>query len=69
MEWPVKEIQFGSYVGPPATNNEIVRDSPDPRTYPTPAEFVAQVGRVLAVCCGLALLAHVIVAVIGAAGG
>ena len=66
MEWPVKQIQFGSHVGLSAKDEVFVRDSYEPRSYPTPAEFVAGVGRVLAVCFGLALLAHVIVTAIGA---
>lgn len=65
----MKGIRFGSHMGRSTTNNASVRDSRDTRTYPTPAEFVAQVGRVLTVCFGLALLAHVIVALVGAAGG
>jgi hypothetical protein len=74
MERPVKETHFGSHAGLPARDQLFVRDSHEPRSYPTPAEFVAQVGRVLAVCFGLALLAHVIVTAIGlpsqpAAGG
>jgi hypothetical protein len=35
------------------------------RTYPTPVEFVGQLGRVIAYCLGLAVLAHVIVAIVG----
>jgi hypothetical protein len=66
MEWPVTQIQFGSHVGLSAKDEVFVRDSYEPRSYPTPAEFVAGVGRVLAVCFGLALLAHVIVTAIGA---
>lgn len=65
----MKEIQFGSHMELSTTNNESVRDSRDPRTCLTPAKFVAQVGRVLAVCFGLALMAHVIVTLVGAAGG
>ena len=60
------QIQFGSHVGLSANDEVFVRDSYEPRSYPTPAEFVAGVGRVLAVCFGLALLAHVIVTAIGA---
>jgi hypothetical protein len=66
MEWPVTQIQFGSHVGLSAKDEVFVRDSYEPRSYPTPAEFVAGVGRVLALCFGLALLAHVIVTAIGA---
>jgi hypothetical protein len=65
MEQPVKEIHFGSHVGLPAKDEVFVRDSHEPRSYPTPAEFIAGVGRVLAVCFGLAVLAHLIVTVIG----
>jgi hypothetical protein len=74
MERPVTEIHFGSRAGLPSRDDEFVRGSHEPRTYPTPAEFVAGVGRVLAVCFGLrvlavcfglALLAHVIVTAIG----
>jgi hypothetical protein len=65
MEWPVNQIQFGSHVGLSATDEVLVRDSHEPRCYPTPAEFIAGVGRVLVVCFGLAVLAHVIVTAIG----
>jgi hypothetical protein len=62
----VKQVQFGSHAGLPIKDNELVRNGQEARSYPTPVEFVAQFGRVLAVCFGMALLAHVVVAVIGA---
>jgi hypothetical protein len=65
MERPVKETYFGSDAGLPTKDELFVHDTHEPRSHPTPAEFVAGVGRVLAVCFGLALLAHVIVTVIG----
>jgi hypothetical protein len=65
MELPVNEIQFGFHAGLPTQDEELVRDSHEPRTSPTPAEFVVGVGRVLAVCLGLALLANVIVTASG----
>jgi hypothetical protein len=65
MERPVKEIDFGYHAGLPAEDAEFVRDSHERHPYPTPAGFFAGVGRVLAVCFGLALLAHVLVTVIG----
>jgi hypothetical protein len=65
MELPVNEIQLGFHGGLPTKDQECVRDSHEPRTCPTPAEFVAGVGRVLAVCFGLALLANLIVTAIG----
>lgn len=61
----MKQVQFGSHAGLSIEDNEPVRDSREARSYPTPVEFVAQFGRVLAICFGLALLAHVVVAVIG----
>jgi hypothetical protein len=64
MERPVRETHFGSPAGLPVKDELFVRDSHEPRSYPTPAEFVAGVGRVLAVCFGLALLAHAIVTAI-----
>ena len=65
MERPVKENHFGSHSGLSANDEVFVRDSHEPRSYPTPAEFIAGVGRVLAVCFGLAVLAHLIVTAIG----
>jgi hypothetical protein len=65
MERPVKETYFGSHAGLPAEDEELERNSHEPRGYLTPAEFIAGVGRVLAVCFGLALLARVIVTAIG----
>ena len=65
MERPVKETYFGSHAGLSAADEELVRNSHEPRSYPTPAEFVAGVGRVLAVSFGLALPARVIVTAIG----
>jgi hypothetical protein len=65
MERPVKEIHFGSDSWLSAKDEVFVRDSHEPRSYPTPAEFIAGVGRVLAVCFGLAVLAHVIVTATG----
>jgi len=62
----VKNARFGSHAGLPASDEEYMRDAHEPRTYPTPAEFIAQVGRVIAFCLSLAVLAHVIVAVVGA---
>ena len=61
----MKEIHFGSRVGLPAKDEVFVRGSHEPRSYPTPAEFIAGVGRVLAVCFGLAVLAHLVVTAIG----
>jgi hypothetical protein len=61
----MKDVVLGSHAELPTKNAEPARDSHEARNYPTPAEFAAQVGRVLAVCLGLALLAHVIVAVTG----
>jgi hypothetical protein len=65
MECPVNEIWFGSHAVLPTKDDEFVQDSHEHRPYPTPAEFAAGVGRVLAVCFGLALLAHVVVTAIG----
>ena len=42
-----------------------MRDGHEARTYPTPLEFFGQFGRVIAYCLGLAVLAHVIVAIVG----
>ena len=61
----MKQIQFGSHVGLSAKDEEFLHESHETRSYPTPAEFVAGVGRVLAVCFGLAVLAHLIVTAIG----
>jgi hypothetical protein len=61
----MKDVVLGSDAGLRTKNDKLARDCHDARNYPTPTEFAAQVGRVLAVCLGLALLAHVIVAVTG----
>ena len=61
----MKEIWFGAQVGLHHGKYQYARNTHGTRTGPTPSEFLAGVGRVLAVCFGLALLAHALVAVIG----
>ena len=60
----MKDIRFGAHAGLPAGDGKHMHPEHELRTY-TVTEFMGQVGRVLAVCLGLALVAHVIVAVIG----
>ena len=61
----MKDVQFGTHAGLSAGDEGRVGDEQDARTYPTPAEIFAQIGRVIAFCLGLAVLAHVIVALVG----
>ena len=61
----MKDVQFGSPAGLPARDEERMHDEHAARSYPTPAEFVGRVGRVFAYCLGLAVLAHVIVSLVG----
>jgi hypothetical protein len=65
VERPVNEVRFGSDVGVSAGDEVRMTDDHVARTYPTPVEFVGQLGRVIAYCLGLAVLAHVIVAIVG----
>jgi hypothetical protein len=66
MEWTMKEAQFGAAAELPARDDVRMPDGNGARNYLTPAEFFAQVGRVIAVCLSLALLAQVVVSAIGA---
>jgi hypothetical protein len=61
----VKEAQIDTHAGLPAGDDARVGNERAAQTYPTPTEVLAQIGRVLAFCLGLALLAHVLVAVAG----
>jgi hypothetical protein len=63
MEWSVKNVPVGSHFGLPASDESLADTSPG---FLTPTEFMVQVGRVLAVCLGLAILAHVVVVMVGA---
>lgn len=61
----MNEVRFSSDGGLPAAKEARRPDEHQVRTYPTPVEFVGQLGRVLAYCLGFAVLAHVIVAIAG----
>ena len=61
----MNEAQFGSDAGLPTKVEGHMGDGHEARTYPTPLEFFGQFGRVIAYCLGLAVLAHVIVAIVG----
>ena len=61
----MKEAQIGTHAGIPAGQDERAGNERAAQAYPTPTEILAQIGRVLAFCLGLALLAHVLVAVVG----
>jgi hypothetical protein len=61
----VKDLQFGVHVGLQPESGETIDDQHEARTYPTPGEFVGQVGRVIAYCLAWAVLAHILVAVLG----
>ena len=65
MELSVKDVRFGVHAGLSAEDEAGVGNEQEARTYPTPAEVFAQIGRVIAFCLGLAVLAHVIVALVG----
>ncbi len=61
----MNEVRFGSDAGLPAGDKVRTPDGHDARTYPTPVQFVGQLGRVIAYCLGFAVLAHIIVAIAG----
>jgi hypothetical protein len=65
VERPVNEVRFGSDVGSSAGDEVRMVDDHVARTCPTPVEFVGQLGRVIVYCLGFAVLAHVIVAIVG----
>jgi hypothetical protein len=62
----VKEVQFGAAAGLPTRDDERMHDGHGAHSHPTPAEFFAQLSRVIAICLGLSLLANVVVSAIGA---
>jgi hypothetical protein len=61
----VKDLPFGVHVGLQPESDETIDDEHEAGTYPTAAEFVGQVSRVIAYCLAWAVLAHIIVAVFG----
>jgi hypothetical protein len=61
----VKDFPFGTHAELSARDNELIHDGLEARNYPTPAEFVRQFSKVIAYCLGFAVLAHVIVALVG----
>jgi len=58
----VNTTQFGG----PALSDHADRAADAAHDYPTPREFYARFGTVVLFCLGLALIAHVIVAMTGA---
>jgi hypothetical protein len=58
----VRQSQFGS---PQRQESDAPLNMEDRASCPTPGEVIGQIGRVIAVCLGLGLLARVLVAFTG----
>lgn len=54
------KVRFGTHVGLP--DSESMRETHDIPPYPTPGEVLAKVAGVIAICLGLMLLAHLLIA-------
>jgi hypothetical protein len=62
---PVNAIQFGPHAGPSVSDSTQEGENRDARVYPTPSGAMAQIGRVIAVCLGLALPTQFLLAFVG----
>jgi hypothetical protein len=58
---PVNDIQFGAHAGLPSNSAEATRTTQDITLHPTPREVLAKIAGVIAICLGLALLAHLLI--------
>jgi hypothetical protein len=65
MERDVSEVRHTSYGSPHPQDTEIPVGIDDQPSWPTQGEVFGQIGRVIAVCLGLGLLARVLVAFTG----
>lgn len=58
----VDDVRFGTHAGLPDSAAESMREPCDIKLHPTPGEAVAKIGGILAICLGLAILVHVLIA-------
>ena len=58
----MNDIQFGTHAGLPSDDAENKRETHEIRLHPTPGEVLAKIAGVIAICLGLALLAHLLIA-------
>jgi hypothetical protein len=59
---PVNDIQFGTHAGLPSVDAQTMQETHEIRLHPTPGEVLAKIAGVIAICLGLALLAHLLIA-------
>lgn len=64
-ECDVSDVRHSSYGSPHPQQGESPLLMEDCNTAPTPGEIIGQIGRTIAVCLGLGLIARVIVAFVG----
>jgi hypothetical protein len=60
VESTVDEVRFGTHAGLPDSGS--MRETHEIPLYPTPSEVLAKIAGVIAICLGLALLVHLLVA-------
>ena len=65
MECIVHDARPRSYGSPAPREAEMPFFMEDIDTIPTPGRMLTEIGRVIAVCLGLGVLAHILVAIIG----
>jgi hypothetical protein len=65
MECVVNDVRFTSFGSPAPREPEVPFMREDISTCRTPGKVISQIGRVIAICLGLGLLAHVLVAPVG----
>jgi hypothetical protein len=65
MECVVNDVRFTSFGSPAPREPEVPFMLEDISTVPTPGKVISQIGRVVAICLGFGLLAHVLVAFVG----
>lgn len=67
MECDVNNVRRTAYGLPPPQTAKVafLMEDLSPGSCPTPREIFGQIGRVIAVCLGLGVLAHALVALVG----
>jgi hypothetical protein len=56
----VDKVQFGTHAGLP--DSDSMRETHEIPLHPTPGELLTKIAGVIAICLGLALLAHLLIA-------
>lgn len=56
----MEKVQFGTHAGLP--DSDSMRETHEIPLYPTPGEVLAKISGVIAICLGLALLIHLLIA-------